>query len=76
MGDTSRGLVIGIAAGLIGGIFVSGAAIGVINIYIESGPAKDFINTAGPLIGTVLGGIIGAVGAYRMLQNLAQERGE
>jgi hypothetical protein len=74
--DTTRGLMIGLFVGGFGGLMISAATVGMVREYMAAGGIRDFIVDYGQPLGVVVGIVIGSVVAYRMLQNLPQDREE
>jgi hypothetical protein len=71
--DAVRGLIIGIFVGFFGGLMISAVIVGLVREYGGPGPLTPLIINYGQPAGIILGTLIGAVGAYRMLQNLPKE---
>ena len=73
MSDTTRGLIIGVLVGLLGGLMIGAVVIGLIREYAAPSGFIRWLVDYGQTASIILGVVIGAVGAYRMLQNLPQE---
>lgn len=73
MGDTGRGLLIGVFVGLIGGMMIGALIVGLVREYAAPTGFSRFLIDYGQLASISIGVVIGAIGAYRMLQNLHTE---
>jgi hypothetical protein len=76
MNDLVRGLVIGIAVGLVGGLMIGAIISGLVREFAADGPVTNLIVNNAQTWGLILGALLGAGSAYRMLQNLDSQREE
>ena len=73
LSDTTRGLIIGVFVGLFGGMMVGGTIVSLVREYVGSSGVAGFIVNYGMIFFIIIGIVLGAVGAYRMLESMERE---